>query len=73
MSPGIGNCSFCPHPHTNQPIKDFADALETQLRLSEKLGENLSSQNMDLFNSHQISQLFEIHKETSKLPSQSND
>ena len=47
--------------------------METQLRSGEKLGENLSSQNMDFFNSNQISQLYEIQKETTKLPLPSND
>ena len=57
----------------NQSTKDFAGTLETQLRSGEKLGENLSSQNMDFFNSNQISQLYEIQKETTKLPLPSND
>jgi len=66
------HCStLTPNSHTR--IKDFADTLETQLRSGEKLGENLSLQNMDFFNSHQISQLHEIQKETTKLPLHSND
>ena len=44
----------------------FADTLEAQLNSGEKIGESLPSQNFDLLNSHQIAQLRELHKETTK-------